>query len=113
VSWRARSALSWRRGPVSAALFLNYTGPYRDNRTPVIVPIHSLTTVDAGVALDGSATNVRWLRHVRIAFNVQNLFDTSPPRLALDPGTSRGLGYDPVNASGIGRFISFQLRSSW
>lgn len=113
VSWRARTGLSWRRGAVSAVTFLNYTGAYRDNRTSVIVPVHSFTTVDAGVALDGAAIRSDWFRHLRLSLNVQNLFNARPPFLALDPGTSRGLGYDPVNASGRGRFVSLQLRGSW
>lgn len=113
VSWRARAGLSWRRGAVSAVTFLNYTGAYHDNRTTVVVPVHSFTTLDAGVALDGAATRADWLRHLRVAFNVQNVFNTRPPHLALDPGTSRGLGYDPVNASGRGRFVSLQLRGTW
>lgn len=113
VGWRARAGLSWRRGPVSLVTFLNYTGPYRDDRTLVTRPVRSFTTVDAGLALDGSATHVGWLRRLRLAFNVQNLLDASPPLLVPSPGSSRGIGYDPVNASGRGRVVSFQLRASW
>ena len=113
VSWRARAGLSWRRVAVSAVTFLNYTGAYRDDRTNVVVPVHSFATVDAGVALDGAATRADWFRHLRVAFNAQNIFNARPPHLALDLGTSRGLGYDPVNASGRGRFLSLQLRASW
>lgn len=115
VDFRARGGLSWRRGPVSAVAFVNYTGPYSDNRGTPVVPIQSFTTVDAGVALDGSSSNIGWLKHVRVALNAQNLFDARPPHLAPDRSTrsKAGVGYDPVNASGVGRFISLQLRSVW
>ncbi len=54
-----------------------------------------------------------WLEGTRIALNVQNLFDADPPRLFPDPGSTTGLGYDPVNATGRGRIVSVQLRTRW
>lgn len=113
VRWRARAGLSWRHGPVSAVSFLNYTASYRDNRTLVVRPVHSFTTVDASLALDGSATHLDWLKRLRLAFNVQNLFDAKPPHLVPGPGSSSDIGYDPVNASGRGRVLSLQLRGTW
>jgi hypothetical protein len=113
VRWRARAGLSWRRGPVSAVTFLNYTAAYRDNRTSVVRPVHSFTTVDAGLALDGSATRLSWLKRLRLAFNVQNLLGAKPPLLLPSPGSTTGIGYDPVNASGRGRTLSLQLRATW
>jgi outer membrane receptor protein involved in Fe transport len=113
VRWRARAGLSWGHGPVSLVSFVNYTGSYRDNRTLTVRPVHSFTTMDAGVAVDGSATRLAWLKRLRLALNVQNLFDAKPPLLLPDPGSSAGIGYDPVNASGRGRVLSLQLRGSW
>jgi len=113
VRWRARAGLSWRRGAVSAVTFLNYTAAYRDNRTLVVRPVHSFTTVDAGLTLDGSATRLSWLKRLRLAFNVQNLLGAKPPLLLPSPGSTTGIGYDPVNASGRGRTLSLQLRATW
>ncbi len=113
IGFRARAGLTWNRGPFGAVGFLNYTAAYRDNRTLVVVPVHSFTTLDTGLSLNGSAMNIGWLKHLRFALNVQNLLDTKPPYLAPDPGNTDGLGYDPVNASGEGRFVSFQLRATW
>jgi iron complex outermembrane recepter protein len=113
VRWRARAGLSWSHEALSAVAFLNYTGSYRDNRAAVIRPVHSFTTLDAGLALDGSATHLAWLRRLRVAFNVQNLLDARPPLLLPSPGSAAGIGYDPVNASGQGRIISVQLRGTW
>jgi outer membrane receptor protein involved in Fe transport len=113
VGWRGRGGLSWSRGPFSAVLFVNYTGAYRDNRGGRSVPVHSYTTVDAGLALTGSASNAPYLKNLRFALNVQNLFDKDPPRLLPAPGYTSDVGYDPVNASGRGRMVSFQIRRSW
>ena len=112
IGWRARGGASWSRGPFSAVLFVNYTGPYRDRRGGLSEPVRSYTTVDAGLAFSGSAKDGP-LNKLRLAINVQNLFDRDPPRLLPEPGFARGIGYDPVNASGRGRTISFQIRRSW
>lgn len=44
------------------------------------------------------------LSKLRLALNVQNLFDLDPPLLP-EPWLTRGVGYDPVNASGRGRTL--------
>jgi hypothetical protein len=53
------------------------------------------------------------LRGTRLALFAENLLDNDPPRLVPEPRTTTGLGYDPVNASGRGRFLALQLRRSW
>jgi iron complex outermembrane recepter protein len=113
VDWRARAGLSWRRGPVSAAGFVNYTAAYRDNRSAQIRRVGSFTTVDAVLAFDAGGARRSGGRGMRVALNVSNLFDARPPRLEPEPGFNRDIGYDPVNASGRGRTVSLQLRGSW
>ena len=113
VGWRARAGASWSRGPFSSVLFVNYTGAYRDNRAGAAIPVRSYMTVDGGLAFNGGTTNGPLLDKLRIALNVNNLFDRNPPRLAPETGSHEGIGYDPVNASGLGRTISLQLRRSW
>jgi iron complex outermembrane recepter protein len=113
VSWRMRGGLSWALGGWSANLFVNHTGPYRDRRAGAERRVNAFTTVDAGIAyaLDTSSTPL--LRGVRIALHVDNLLDADPPRLQLERGATRGIGYDPVNATGRGRAISLQLRKAF
>jgi iron complex outermembrane receptor protein len=113
VSWRARAGVSWTGGPLSGVLFVNYTGDYRDDRAPVSRPVRSWTTVDAGLAYTLSPAAGPVLGKLRLALNVQNLFDRDPPQLAPEPGFSRGVGYDTVNASGRGRTLSVQIRRRW
>lgn len=113
LSWRGRAGISWTHGPLSAVTFLNYAGAYHDRRTLVVRPVHSFTTLDAGLALDGTATRAKALKGVRLALNVQNLLNTKPPRLVPEAGSTKSVGYDPVNANGAGRIMSLQLRGSW
>lgn len=113
VDWRARASLAWSRGPLSGSLFLNYTGPYRDNRAGRSERVRSFTTLDAGIAYDTGEQGRGLIRGVRVALNAHNLLDQDPPRLLQDPASTRGVGYDPVNATGRGRTVALQVRKSW
>jgi outer membrane receptor protein involved in Fe transport len=112
VDWRARAGLTWQRGPVTAVTFLNYTGPYRDNRGGRSRRVEAFTTIDAGLAFQGGSGS-GWLKDVRVALKIDNLLDAEPPVLLPEPGFNRDIGYDPVNASGRGRTVSLQLRTHW
>lgn len=113
VDWRARAGLHWTFGPIAANLALNYTDSYRDNRAGRDDKVGSFTTVDAGFAYDFGQAPSAVLDRLKLALNVQNLFDEDPPFLAPEPGFTRGIGFDPVNATSRGRFVSLQLRKAW
>ncbi len=113
VDLRARGVASWNYRRASASVALNYTDDYRDSRAGRDEHITSFTTVDLGFAYQISADVPGPTRGLRLSFNVQNLFDRDPPRLDPEPGFTRGIGYDPVNASGRGRAIALQLRKKW
>ena len=114
VDWRGRAGLTWASGPMSAVLFANYTAGYRDDRAGgAPLKIGSFTTFDAGLAYTAPTAVPSLLHGLRISLNVENLFDADPPKLLPDPGSSVGVGYDPVNATGRGRTISIQLRKHW
>jgi outer membrane receptor protein involved in Fe transport len=113
VSWRARGGLSWADGPWFASAFINYTAAYQDNRPGIDKPVGSFTTFDAGIGYASDSSSTPLLRGFRIALHVKNLFDAKPPRLALEQGSTRGIGYDPVNATGRGRSVSLQLLKSF
>ena len=112
LRWRARAELGWSNRPWAASLFLNYAGDYVDNRTSVPCPVDAFATFDANLSYASPAAR-GWLRGTRISLFAENLFDASPPYLALDQGRTQGIAYDPVNASARGRFVAVQLRKSW
>lgn len=114
LNLRLRGQLGWNRGGWSANLFINHADDYRDTRGGRSLPISSFTTLDAAIAYDtGENGSPRLLRSTRIALAADNLFNAAPPHLLPDPGSAAGLGYDPVNASGRGRFLSIQVRKIW
>lgn len=113
LSWRGRAGLSWSRAGWNANLFANYSGGYRDTRSTELRHVRSWTTLDANLSYQFGASAPPWLRGTRLTAFAENLFDRDPPALVPDPGSSTGLGYDPVNASARGRFVAVQLRRSW
>ncbi|MGQ0588636.1 MAG: TonB-dependent receptor domain-containing protein [Sphingosinicella sp.] len=113
LDFRARAQAGWSRDGWSANLFVNHADDYRDRRGTRDLRVDSFTTFDLGLAYDAPGAAPAWLRGTRIALNVENLFDRDPPFLLPDTGSTSGTGYDPVNASGRGRFVSLQLRRRW
>lgn len=110
LAWRGRFGLSWTRGPLGGSIALNHAGGYRERRTGVERPVDSFTTLDAGLTYNATTG---FLRGTRVSLFVDNLLDTDPPFLPRDPISPTGPGYDPVNASGRGRFFSLQIRKAW
>ncbi len=72
-------------------------------------PIDSWTTVDLNVTFD-TKDNLggAFFRDTALRLSITNLFDQDPPKLPLFADISVD-GYDPTNASPLGRFISLEL----
>ena len=114
LDFRLRGRLAWTWGGWSANLFVNHADDYRDNRGNRSLKVGAFTTLDLGLAYEfGPDHRQRFLRGMRIALNAENLLDEDPPALLPDPGSTVGAGYDPVNASARGRFVSIQIRKAW
>jgi iron complex outermembrane receptor protein len=109
--FRARATTTWDWGHYSAALTDNFTGPERDPYEIGSPHVKSWTTVDLQIAIH-SAISRGLLSGVRIALNMQNLFNVNPPYI-----TFTGFGipehYDSTNASPLGRFASLKLTKAW
>lgn len=112
LDWRARAGIGWSLLNWTGSLFLNHADDYQDDRSAPLTPVRAHTTVDASLSYtfrhEGS-----WLRGTRVSLYVENLFDNEPPRLLPEAGSTTGLGYDPVNASGRGRLVAVQVRRTW
>lgn len=106
IDWRGRASFSWSRGGLNANLSVQHSDGYRDDRAAAVKPVSSFTTVDLGLGYEVG-------RNTRVSLFAQNLLDSAPPHIDPDPRATAGLGYDPVNASARGRFVSVQLRQKW
>jgi hypothetical protein len=113
LAWRGRGGVGWSRAGWAGSLFLNYAGSYEDDRAASLRPVDAYATVDLSLSYEFGSISPSWLRGTRLSLFAENLLDATPPRLLPEPASTSGLGYDPVNASGRGRFLSIQLRRSW
>lgn len=109
LSFKLRGSASWTRGGLETTLYLNYADGYRDTLSDPERRIDSWTTFDFAASYDLPVRDAGLLKGIELALNVQNLFDEDPPFF----NNPNSVGYDPVNASLLGRFVSLQLRKSW
>jgi outer membrane receptor protein involved in Fe transport len=98
---RARGAVEWSKGMVSALAALNFTGAYKD-----VTGIHigSQETLDVQLRLEPAR-----FPGTAVALSVRNLFDRNPPFY----DSPAGVGYDATNADPVGRFVSLRLTKTW
>ncbi len=113
LAWRGRGSVAWSRGGWGGTLSANHAGGYEDDRGVDVVPVGSWTTLDLGLSYQFGDEGAAGLRGTRISLFAENLLDADPPFLGPGPGRTAGLGYDPVNAGGRGRFVSLQVRKTW
>lgn len=107
VNFKMRNHLSWSSGPYEVSAFLNFVNGYKnliDNSH-----VHSFTTVDLHggwtLPLSGIAADTQ------VTIDVNNLFDQNPP-FYYDAGSSY-YGFDPNNASAIGRVVAVGIRKKF
>ena len=94
-------------------LFVNYTNSYRFDDLPGSQKVDSFTTYDLSISYDlGNQFAGGNLGEPRVRFSVQNMFDTDPPATTNAP-TFSVYGYDPTNASPLGRFVSIELSTKF
>jgi outer membrane receptor protein involved in Fe transport len=93
-------------------MFVNYTDSYTDNRRTPTRPVSSYVTVDGRLEYTAMGDTVHETGpSLSLAVDVQNLLDEKPPATAIF--SSFDLGFDPTNASPLGRLVSLQARIRW
>jgi outer membrane receptor protein involved in Fe transport len=93
---------------------VNYSDDYVDDSGLVDVPVASWTTVDLNLSYnfaDRAQSSI--LSDLRLSLSAQNVLDRAPPRVGTLNSVGYSLGYDPSNASPLGRFIAFGLTKQW
>ena len=112
TSLRLVGNLSWSLKGWTVQSTVNYTGAYRD---PGSVPerrVDSWTTVDVniGYRVDGGSG---WLANTQFNLGINNALDQRPPFVNQFDLISGTFGYDPANASLLGRQVSLQVVKRW
>jgi outer membrane receptor protein involved in Fe transport len=111
-SLRLVGNLSWSLKGWTVQTTVNYTGAYRDPGSVPIRGVDSWTTVDVniGYRVDGGSG---WLANTRSNLGMINVFDQRPPFVNQLDLTSGTFGYDPANATLLGRGVSLQVVKRW
>jgi len=112
LSLRMRGSFGWQRGAWQANLFANYTDSYDDNRFVPPREIGSNLTFDTRFAYQWEKGGAGLLSGVTLAASVQNLFDRDPPHTQSLLRLS-DIGFDPMNASPLGRLIAIEFTKNW
>ena len=102
---RGRALGSW--GRASASAFLNFTDGYRNTTVAPNAHVKSWTTVDLQLSYA-----LLQDRSLKLAFNITNMFNRNPPYVE-DTTLVSASGFDPEQASPIGRLVGIQLTKSW
>lgn len=100
---RARAGVSWSRGDIGAALHWSYVDAYEDR---VGTGIDAWNTLDASAVWTPSQERFDGLR---VTLSIQNLLDEEPPFY----DAPSGFGFDPGQASLLGRLVALQLTQRW
>lgn len=113
TKWRARGQVGFRTGGWTANAFVHYRNSYVDNRFLPYATMDAYTTVDLCLSYDfGDGSGV--LSNSTIALSAINAFDEDPPaaRVRQDTGVF-DLGFDPANASPLGRMLTVDITKRW
>lgn len=110
VKLRAQARFGWSKDGFAANGFVNYVDDYVNRTLTPVGRVASWTTVDARVAytFDDAAP----LRGATIALSATNLFDRAPP-FTVTRDYDKVVGYDPEQASAVGRLLAIQLTAKW
>jgi outer membrane receptor protein involved in Fe transport len=111
VDLRVRGRGSAVLGPLSLAAFANYVDGYRNIAVSPAERVRSWTTVDVQIGYKLSAARGPF-SGTRAVLSLTNLFDRAPPYVNNRTPFSAS-GFDPENASPVGRLIALQLVKSW
>ncbi len=110
VKLRLRGRAGFAVAAFDGGIGINHVAAYRNLTVTPAEPVKSWTTFDLQLG-----TRVRTGsdgRSLRLAFNVNNLFDKAPPYVRYLTGNS-AFGYDPEQASAIGRTVALQAIIAW
>jgi iron complex outermembrane receptor protein len=118
LAFTGRASVSWHMDPITASLAVNFVNPYlfqTTNRLANPVSMDGLTFqhVHASYPLDlhlSYAVPQDWSPYttgMQISVTVNNLLDQKPPFY------NSGLGYDPDNASPVGRVSMVSVRKKF
>jgi iron complex outermembrane receptor protein len=102
VDFRARASAGWSNNGFSAEATLNYIDGYKNNLATPLQKVDSLATVDLHLGYDFDI-NRGLLSDLSISVDATNVLNRRAPFVNIQNG------FDPGQASALGRFVTFTL----
>ncbi len=109
VKLRLRGRAGFVQGAFDGGIAVQHVGSYRNLTVTPAERVNSWTTVDLQL---GARIGEPGGRSLRLALSVNNIFDRDPPFVQFRALNS-AIGYDPEQASAIGRTIALQAVIEW
>lgn len=114
INFQARGNLGWRTDVYNVTATLNFTGSYKNNLVTPIEKVDSFVTIDTHFDVDlGEAIGGGITDGLRLALDIENLFDRDPPFVNIGPSSNNPGGFDATLHSSIGRKILFGVKKSF
>ncbi len=119
VSLRFNAYAGLATGPWSGRISAYYIDGYMNGSVIPDQSIDSWITTDLSIRYAPESSQNALLKDLALSLTINNLFDSDPPfvqrqdlNIGLD-GLTREIGYDPVNANPVGRFVTLGLRKQF
>lgn len=109
---RMQANMSWSFRGWTASTTLDYTGPYKDTLIAGNPKVASWLIVNGRLAYE-TGKDFAWapLEKTTVVIGIGNLMNRAVPR--VEGLANQTLGYDPSNASPLGRSILFEVTKRW
>lgn len=111
VRHRLRAQAGFEQDGFGATAFVNHMAGYRNTAVAPVESVASWTTVDLALS-KRFGEEAGALAGTRFALSITNLFDRDPPYVNNRTPFSAA-GFDPEQASAVGRFVAVQVTKSW
>jgi iron complex outermembrane receptor protein len=118
IGLRGNLTAGWSRSLWSLNARINYARAYHDAvdvgcAAPApVCRVASWTTLDLTAAVEW-ANGPGILAGTSFGLDLLNVFDTDPPHVNAAVGQEGELGYDPLNATPLGRFVALKVTRKW
>jgi len=112
---RLYSGISWSARGFNSSVLVNYWDKYENSFFNPAVSVGSWTTMDLQLSYEfGTVIEGSVLSGVTASLTAQNISDRKPPVVRVPDGMGLiDIGFDPPNASPLGRVVALQITKKW
>jgi iron complex outermembrane receptor protein len=111
LRFKARGSLTWSRGGLLGAVFVNHLDSYENNLVSPVQDVDARTTLDLNFSY--SFQGEGFTKGMKIGVDAVNLFDAEPSFVNIAQSPNGGGGFDPTLSNPIGRIVGVTIGKKW